>query len=48
MFLKEKDTVFDLLAKLVSLLSKEEERKYAIEWTAAKENHIKKDRKSVV
>ncbi|MCI9463935.1 MAG: hypothetical protein HFI48_08620 [Lachnospiraceae bacterium] len=42
MFLKEKDTVFDLLAKLVSLLSKEEERKYAIEWTAAKENHIKK------
>lgn len=40
MILGKNNTVFDLLALLCSLLTKEEERKYSIEWAVADERHI--------
>lgn len=40
MVLGKNNTAFDLLAFLCSLLTKEEERKYSIEWVSADEKHI--------
>lgn len=40
MVLGKNKTVFDLLALLCSMLTKEEERKYSIEWAVAGEEHI--------
>jgi predicted amidohydrolase len=41
MYLNKNSTAFDLLAILCSLLTKEEERRYAIAWAAADEEHIR-------
>lgn len=41
MLLGKNNTAFDLLAILCSLLTKEEERKYSIEWVTADEKHIR-------
>ena len=42
MLIKEGATVFDFLAVLCSLLSKEDERKCAIQWVTAEEEQIRK------
>lgn len=41
MILGKSKTVFDLLALLCSMLTKEDERKYSIEWVVAGEEHIR-------
>lgn len=41
MVLGKNNTVFDLLAYLCSLLSKEDERKYSTEWAVAGEEHVR-------
>lgn len=41
MLLGKNNTVFDLLALLCSLLHKEDERKYSIEWAVAGEEHVR-------
>ncbi|MCM1087734.1 MAG: hypothetical protein NC419_06225 [Muribaculaceae bacterium] len=42
MVLDERTTVFDLLAYLCSLFTKEEERYCAIQWVSAEEKHVRK------
>lgn len=41
MILGKGKTVFDLLALLCSMLTKEDERKHSIEWVVAGEEHIR-------
>lgn len=42
MVLNERSTVYDLLAYFCSLFTKEEERRYAIQWATAEEKHVRR------